>query len=168
MQIDTKKTVQKTLDKYQWDNPVGWKRDSLGEFSREVYKKNNLTIRQKMNDGYQAVCFETPDFTMYVSSGMYSDLMAMGNNKKVRYYSLDVETTLSERKLYHSMQDESGYKSIKGERQFILNFLEKVPDAYFVLDKDENASHVSYCYMRPINNVVKHRKPLCRMGKERT
>lgn len=149
MQIDTQKTVQKTLDKYRWDDLEKWQKDSLGGFSRDVYRCKDLLIRQQMQGGCQSVCFETPECTMYVSSGKHPDMMTLGQSKDVKYHCLSITTTLGERKLYQSLVDESGYMNITGDRRFILNFLEKTPDEFFVLDKDENAKHISSCYMRP-------------------
>ena len=167
MQIKTKETVQNTLKKYRWDSAIGWSKKPLGGFSRDVYQKSGLSIRQEINQNEQAVVFEIPQLTMVVSSGKHPDLMTIAQSKDVPFYSLSVFSTISEKTLYKSFVDDAGYKDISGDRQMILNFLEKVPDAYFVLDKDENASHVSTCWMRP-RCLIKKTRPAHRFfDKER-
>lgn len=169
MQIKTKETVQNTLNKYRWDNAQGWHKNPLSNaLVRDVYQKGNLAIRQEIQSDCQAVFFETPEYTMAVSQGVHPNMMTIGQSKNVPFYSLSIFTTNSDKNVYNSFTDDVGYMNIGGDRQFLFHFLEKLPDSYFVLDKDEEAQHISSCWMRPINNVVKHRKPLCRMGKERT
>lgn len=158
MQIKTKETVQNTLNKYRWDSAIGWSKKPLGGFSRDLYQRGDLSIRQEINQNEQAVVFEMPQLTMRVSSGKHPDLMTIAQSKDVPFYSLSVFSTVSDKTVYKSFEDDAGYKDISGDRQMILNFLEKVPDAYFVLEKDEHACHVSTCWMRP-RNLIKKTKP---------
>lgn len=156
MQIKTKETVQNTLNKYCWDNAQGWHKNPLtGTLVRDVYQKGNLAIRQEIQSDRQAVFFETPEYTMAVSQGVHPDMMTIAQSKNVPFYSLSIFTTNSDKNVYNSFTDDVGYMNIGGDRQFLFHFLEKLPDAYFVLDKDEEAQHISSCWMRPRNIAVR-------------
>ena len=165
MHIDTKKTVEKTFSQYRWDDLENWTQN--GSLStRQIYKDEGLIIYQQINDTNRQVIFETPEYTMRISTGSRRNLM-YDSNENVRYYALNVETTMNERNVYHSLIDNAEYREIKGERRHILNFEKILPPKYFILEKDENARHISTYWMRIPRSIFSNRSKRSTLSKER-
>ncbi len=156
MQINTPRTVQKTLEKYRWNDLENWQETGDGNFQRPVYQKGEISILQKKWPEGQGIEVETPDYTMYVGMGYH--LNVFEGHSATKYYSLSVAATRSEKKLYQSMMDEAGYKSIQGDRQHLLRFKESLPEKYFSLEVDEKAHYVASFWMRIPRRAAKFKR----------
>ncbi len=166
MQIDTQKTVEQTLAKYQWSDLENWQKTTDGKsdiFSREVYRKNNLTILQRKWPEGQGISVETPDYTLFISTGYH--LNQFNTKKQTKYYSLDIATTMSEKKVYQSILDEAGFQNIKGDRVYLFHFMENLPDCYFDLVVDPKAKHISTFWMNPRRSFIYSKNHAVNMGK---
>ncbi len=166
MQIDTKKTVNQTFGQYRWDDLGNW---NIGDsvLTRHVLHDDNLIIYQQIHaDNYQVV-YETPEYTLRLSMGLHNDLSSNQEKKQTTYYAINLETTMGERNLYNSSIDDTGYQSIKGNRQYVLDFEKILPKKYFSLEKNEDAPHISTCWVkRGSRNIATHRR-LC-LDKEKS
>lgn len=158
MQIDAQKTVQQTHALYQWDDLRNWtQRGTI--LTRHIYRDENLVIYQQIRSGNRQVVFETPEYTMRVSTGLHKDLMGNERGKKVPYYALGITATVSGRNVYRSLIDEGGYQNIEGDRQYIFDFEKMLPKKYFSLEKDEDAPYVSTYWIRTgCRNIVPHQQ----------
>ena len=149
MRIKTKETVEKIMAKYRWDDLEDWKQEGAGVnkvFFRPVYQKNNLNIRQTLGAAGQGVVMETPEYALYVSTGLHLDFFT--KRELTPYYSLSIATALNEKKVYQDMMDEKGFKDIRGNREILFHFAENVPESYFDIAVDEKATHISTHWMR--------------------
>ncbi len=167
MQIKTKETVQKTLAKYRWDDLENWEpKGNVKDrtFQRLVYQKDNVAIMQrKWANGY-GISLETPEYTLYISSGQHPDFFA--KKKLTPYYAISIATTHAERKVYQDMMDEKGFKDIRGNRDLLFHFMENVPDRFWEIAIDEKANHISTYWMR-IPSEIGAKKLKRRLTKER-
>ena len=165
MQIKAQETVEKTFALYRWDDLNNWtQKNNL--MTRHVYREQDLVIYQQIRSGNRHIVFETPEYVMRVIAGTHKDVMTREKEKKVPFFELTVSTTVSKRNLYRSLIDDAGYRDIKGDRQYILDFEKKLPQKYFSLKKDENAPHISTYWMRTgAHNLVPRQQLL---NKERS
>lgn len=166
MRIKTKETVEKIMAKYRWDNLEDWKQEGTGSnkiFVHSVYQTDRLNIRQTLGAEGQGISMETPDYTLYVSTGQHSDPFT--KKELTPYYSLSIATTQGEKKVYQDMIDEKGFKDIRGNRDILFHFVENVPERYFEIAVDEKATHISTHWTRLPREIGKKNK---RLTKERT
>ncbi len=143
MKIKTKDTVNQTLRLYRWNVSEQWRQNTLdASFEREVYHKGNLRIFQSAHCDGESVIFETPAYTLTIGKHAVSDLSGR-QAQKTNLYGINIYTTDMESHVYMSEEDDTGWQHISGNRDMLFHFLEKIPDKYLLIAKDEQGTYVS-------------------------